>query len=158
MVRYILRCVKYFLFLCVLTVGLLWLNVKYSQLPISLDEYIWLYLHGNNGIFAAVMVVVLSLTYPRFGFTKRYIQGSTERHRTQILNALELSGYTLQSEAEGVMCFRGSLLVRLGALGEDKIEVRQVNDTIELSGLRRTTVRTSIRLESYITNFERANG
>lgn len=156
--RYILRSLKYFVLLCVLVVALLWLNVTSSQLPISLGDYIWLYLHGTNGALAVVMIVALSLTYPRFGFTERRVEGSMVRHRQQILNAMDLSGYALQSEADGVMHFRGSALVRLGALGEDEIVVRQSGESIELRGLRRTTVRIAIRLEGYITNFERANG
>ena len=156
--RYILRSVKYFVLMCVFVVALLWLKVHYNQLPISLGDYVWLYLHGTNGMMAAVMIVVLALTYPRFGFTKREVAGSMERHRTQLLNAMELAGYVLQSEANGVMVFRGTLLVRLGALGEERIEVRQVGEHIELSGLRRTTVRIAARLDSYIQNYERANG
>ncbi len=156
--RYILRSVKYFVLMCVLVVALLWLKVHYNQLPISLGDYVQLYLHGTNGAMAAVMIVVLALTYPRFGFTKREVAGSMERHRTQLLNAMELAGYVLQSEANGVMVFRGTLLVRLGALGEERIEVRQVGEHIELSGLRRTTVRIAARLDSYIQNYERANG
>ena len=43
MKRYLLRSLKYFVTLCVLFVALVWLKLKYEQLPITMSEMLQLY-------------------------------------------------------------------------------------------------------------------
>lgn len=155
---YLVKSLKYFVALCVLCCALIWLNISTSgSSMLTPSEIVNLYFSTWNGWAMAAAVILLSATYPIFGFISRYVDGDVESNRKQILAAMEMMGYTLTKESDGVMYFRANMLQRLTTLFEDEISVRQVNDKIELSGMRRAVVRTSIRLDGYIVNSGYAN-
>lgn len=116
------------------------------------SEIVSIYFSTWNGWAMAAAVILLSATYPIFGFIRRYVDGDVVGNRKQILAAMEMMGYSLIKECDGAMYFRANVLQRLTSLFEDQIVVRQVDDKIELKGMRRAVVRTSIRLDGYIVN------
>ncbi|MBQ7855867.1 MAG: hypothetical protein IJ348_01975 [Alistipes sp.] len=151
--RYLVKSLKYFVALCVLCGALVWLNISTSGSGmLSTSEVISLYFSTWNGWAMVAAVVLLSATYPFFGFIRRYVDGDVVRNRQQVLAAMEMMGYSLVRECDGVLYFRANLLQRITTLFEDEIKVCQAGDKIELSGLRRAVVRTSIRLDGYIVN------
>ena len=119
---------------------------------LTASEIVNIYFSTWNGWAMAAAVILLAATYPIFGFIRRYVDGDVVRNRKQILAAMEMMGYTLIKEKDGVMYFRANVLQRITSLFEDEIIVRQASDKIELKGMRRAVVRTSIRLDGYIVN------
>lgn len=159
MKRYVLRSVKYLILMCVLCGAMIWFKIENEQTPVTFAEMLGIYFSTWNGWAMAATIVLLSATYPRFGFVSRRLTGDLTADRQQIIAAFEMEGYTLIGELAGELHFRGNAVKRLMALFEDEVTVRQVaDDEIELSGLRRAAVRIAIRMEGYITNNRRVNG
>ena len=155
MKRYLLRSLKYFVTLCVLFVALVWLKLKYEQLPITMSEMLQLYFSAWNGWFMAVVIVAMSATYPLFGFVKRSVVATIAADREQIEAAMATSGLVLAVAAADKLTFRATGLQRITLLFEDEVVVEQQGDEVVISGHRRTVVRAVIRLEGYLVNKRR---
>lgn len=155
MKRYLLRSLKYFVTLCVLFVALVWLKLKYEQLPITMSEMLQLYFSAWNGWFMAVVIVAMSATYPLFGFVKRSVVATIAADREQIEAAMATSGLVLAAATADKLTFRATGLQRITLLFEDEVVVEQIGDEVVISGHRRTVVRAVIRLEGYLVNKRR---
>ena len=155
MKRYLLRSLKYFVTLCVLFVALVWLKLKYEQLPITMSEMLQLYFSAWNGWFMAVVIVAMSATYPLFGFVKRSVVATIAADREQIEAAMATSGLVLAAATADKLTFRATGLQRITLLFEDEVVVEQQGDEVVISGHRRTVVRAVIRLEGYLVNKRR---
>ena len=157
MKKYLLRSLKYFLTLCVLLLALIWLKITYESLPVTMSEMIKIYFSAWNGWAMAATVVVLSATYPFFGFVSRKIDGDIVENREQIIAAMEVSGLQLVKEDGCSITFRATGLQRITLLFEDEVLVESVGSQITISGHRRTVIRATIRLEGYIINKRRVS-
>ena len=157
MKRYLLRSLKYFVTLCVLFVALVWLKLKYEQLPITMSEMLQLYFSAWNGWFMAVVIVAMSATYPLFGFVKRSVVATIAADREQIEAAMATSGLVLAAATADKLTFRATGLQRITLLFEDEVVVEQIGDEVVISGHRRTVVRAVIRLEGYLVNKRRTD-
>lgn len=155
MKKYLLRSLKYFVTLCVLFVALVWLKLKYEQLPITMSEMLQLYFSAWNGWFMAVVIVAMSATYPLFGFVKRSVVATIAADREQIEAAMATSGLVLAAATADKLTFRATGLQRITLLFEDEVVVEQIGDEVVISGHRRTVVRAVIRLEGYLVNKRR---
>ena len=155
MKRYLLRSLKYFVTLCVLFVALVWLKLKYEQLPITMSEMLQLYFSAWNGWFMAVVIVAMSATYPLFGFVKRSVVATIAADAEQIEAAMATTGLVLVGKSENTLTFRATGLQRITLLFEDEVVVEQIGDEVVISGHRRTVVRAVIRLEGYLVNKRR---
>ena len=150
MKKYLIRSAKYFVALCVLLVAIMALNrAMGSTLTIRVTFYVMF--HTTRGLLLPVVVVVLALCYPRFGFIVRRVEGDTELDREQIVNAFRSAGFSLRREEEGTLFFRADGFVqKLLLLWEDEIRVSQYGQWIELDGIRRGVARVQYRLDSYL--------
>ena len=157
MKRYLLRSVKYFVTLCLLWAALVWLKLTYEHLPITYLELVKIYFSQWNGWAMAAMVVLLSATYPYFGFVRREVVASITADRTQIEAAMATAGLELCTATAERLTFRASGLQRITLLFEDEVTVEQCGEVVVISGHRRTVVRAVIRLEGYLVNKHRAN-
>lgn len=155
MKKYLLRSLKYFVTLCVLFVALVWLKLKYEQLPITMSEMLQLYFSAWNGWFMAVVIVAMSATYPFFGFVKRSVVATIAVDREQIEAAMATVGLALASATADRLTFRATGLQRITLLFEDEVVVEQQGDEVVISGHRRSVVRAVIRLEGYLVNKRR---
>ena len=155
MKKYLLRSLKYFVTLCVLFVALVWLKLKYEQLPITMSEMLQLYFSAWNGWFMAVVIVAMSATYPFFGFVKRSVVATIAADREQIEAAMATVGLALASATVDRLTFRATGLQRITLLFEDEVVVEQQGDEVVISGHRRSVVRAVIRLEGYLVNKRR---
>lgn len=153
--RYLLRSLKYFVTLCVLFVALVWLKLKYEQLPITMGEMLQLYFSAWNGWFMAIVIVAMSATYPLFGFVKRSVVATIAADREQIEAAMATTGLVLAGATADKLTFRATGLQRITLLFEDEVVVEQIGDEVVISGHRRTVVRAVIRLEGYLVNKRR---
>ena len=150
MKRYLIRSVKYFVALCVLLVAIMALNRAMGS-TLTIRETFYVMFHTTRGLLLPVVVVVLALCYPRFGFIVRRVEGDTELDREQIVNAFRSAGFSLRREEEGALFFRADGFVqKLLLLWEDEIRVSQYGQWIELDGIRRGVARVQYRLDSYL--------
>lgn len=155
MKRYLLRSLKYFLTLCVLLVALIWIKIKYESLPVTFWGMLEIYFSQWNGWAMAATIVVLSATYPLFGFVRRVVSADITADRQQIEAAMATVGLELRSATESCLTFRATGLQRLTLLFEDEVTVCSSDEGITISGHRRTVIRAVIRLEGYLTNRRR---
>jgi hypothetical protein len=157
MKQYFLRSLKYFIVLCLLFVALVWLKVTYEHLPITMGQMMQLYFSAWNGWFMAVVIVIMSATYPYFGFVTRRTVGSITADRQQIEAAMATTGLVLKSTEDGRLVFRATGVQRLTLLFEDEVIAEQQGEEIVLSGHRKSVVRAMIRLEGYLVNKRRTD-
>ena len=157
MKKYLVRSLKYLAFLCVLFVALIWLKINYEQLPITMGQMIKLYFSTWKGCSMAVCVVLMSATYPFFGFVTRRTAADITTDRQQIEAAMATVGFALHEASGSQLVFRATGLQRLTLLFEDEVVVEQQPGQIVVSGHRRTVVRAMIRLEGYLVNKRRGN-
>ena len=155
MKRYIVRSVKYFAALCVLYSALVG-AMHLSGAGLLTVAEAWSVLFGTaRGRLMIAVMAVLAAAYPKIAFITRRTAGDTVRDRGRIIAAFDAEGYSLADEGGGCMTFRANALKRLLCLGEDEVKVRQSGEWIEIAGIRRSTVRAAIRIEGYITNYNR---
>lgn len=150
-----MRSLKYFLTLCVLLVALIWIKIKYESLPMTFWGMLEIYFSQWNGWAMAATIVVLSATYPLFGFVRRVVSADITADRQQIEAAMATVGLELSSATESCLTFRATGLQRLTLLFEDEVTVCSSDEGITISGHRRTVIRAVIRLEGYLTNRRR---
>ncbi len=150
MKKYLIRSAKYFVALCVLLVAIMALNRAMGS-TLTMRETFYVMFHTTRGLLLPVVVIVLALCYPRFGFIVRRVEGDTELDREQIVNAFRSAGFSLRREEEGTLFFRADGFVqKLLLLWEDEIRVSQYGQWIELDGIRRGVARVQYRLDSYL--------
>lgn len=150
MKKYLIRSAKYFVALCVLLVAIMALNRAMGS-TLTIRETFYVMFHTTRGLLLPIVVVVLALCYPRFGFIVRRVEGDTELDREQIVNAFRSAGFSLRREEEGTLFFRADGFVqKLLLLWEDEIRVSQYGQWIELDGIRRGVARVQYRLDSYL--------
>lgn len=156
--RYFIRAVKYLLLLCVLCVGLEWLNLKFgSNVAIedkTLMEFIKAHLAENEGKMLVAGVVLLSAFYPLFGFMTKRVEGCNyERDAARIDNAMRAYGFKLVEDRGDVKIYGAdTLLRRLTLMFEDRIVLHITNEGIKMQGLRRSVARVAYQLEVYLHN------
>ena len=150
MKKYLIRSAKYFVALCVLLVAIMALNRAMGS-TLTIRETFYVMFHTTRGLLLPVVVVVLALCYPRFGFIVRRVEGDTELDREQIVNDFRSAGLSLRREEEGTLFFRADGFVqKLLLLWEDEIRVSQYGQWIELDGIRRGVARVQYLLDSYL--------
>lgn len=155
MKKYLLRSLKYFLTLCVLLVALIWIKIKYEDLPVTYLQMLEIYFSQWNGWAMAATIVLLSATYPLFGFVRREVSADITADCQQIEAAMATVGLELCSKSSSRLTFRATGLQRITLLFEDEITVDSSDNGVVISGHRRTVVRAVIRLEGYLTNKRR---
>lgn len=157
MKRYIIRSVKYFLALCVLYAALMWLMHATGQTVLTLRDTGAILFCTSRGWLMLGAMVALAAVYPRLSFLTRRVEGDIADNREQIIAAFEASGYSLASESDSRLTFRADGLRRLLLLYEDEVTVEQYGQWVCLTGIRRSVVRVAMRMESYITNYNRTH-
>lgn len=154
--RCLIRAIKYFVAFCVLYVAVLWLSLRMSGMDVSVWDSVMVTLQTTRGRLLVAAVVLLSAAYPRFGFVTRRVEALMEQDGERITEAFRASGFRLVEWADDRMLFRADNIVRrLTLLGEDRIEVRQYGQWIEITGIRRAVARVTYRLEMYLDNSRR---
>lgn len=153
--KYIVRSLKYLLFICVLYLALLWLS-SISTYGGTIDVMTMLkaQLSSDRGLWLVVAFVGLALCYPKFGYVRRVVEGADiEADRLRIDNAMQLYGFKFAEVRDGVLVYRAEGVVRrIILLFEDEIVVRRHEGGIEVEGKRREVVRIIFQLSAYIDN------
>lgn len=152
---YLIRSLKYFVALCVLYVAFMYAMHEAGATMLTLADD-WAILTGTpRGWLMIAAVVAMAAIYPKLSFITRRVEGDIADDRERIIAAFEVAGYSLTGEEDGRMVFRAGRVQRLFYLWEDEIAVAQYGQWLEITGIRRSVVRTAIRLDGYIRNHNR---
>lgn len=135
--QYALRAVKHLIKMVLLVVVIYVVMDATDTLGIQQEE-----LFGTKGIILAIALLLLSLSYPSYGFVCRTAKASFSADRQAIIRAFGHSGYALRSEDGNQMTFRASgIFKRLWHLGDDKVVVKPIDhQNVEVCGLRKEVV------------------
>ena len=153
--RYIIRSLKYLLFISVLYIALVWLMsvTSYSE---KVDMWLLLesQLRSEQGTLLIVAFIALAIFYPRFGFMRRKVEGvDITRDRIRIDNAMRVYGFMFVGmEGETLVYRANGVIKRLSFMYEDRVEVRVVDGGVEIDGIRRAVARIAFQLSAYIDN------
>lgn len=151
--RYVVRSLKYFIFLCVLDVVLVWfMYIGQSAIYVDFPTLLLEQLKSESGPWLVVAFVALAAFYPRFGFMRRRIDGcDIVDDELRIKNAMQTYGFKLVERRDGALVYRkDGFLARLMLMFEDEIVVNRVDGGVELAGLRRTVARVAYQLQCYM--------
>lgn len=153
--RYIIRSVKYLLFICVLYVALVWLMAITSYTEV-VDGWMLLeaQLRSEQGIWLVAAFLFLAIFYPRFGFMRSVVQQcDLVRDRVRIDNAMRLYGFEFAAQEGDKLIYRAKgVLKRATFLFEDRLEISATEGGIEIVGIRRAVARIAYQLQAYIDN------
>ena len=151
--KYIVRAVKYFIFICVFVAIILLLMVLLHMTSSNINE---MFKEGwtSVGKIAAVFALI-SAVYPIFGYRKILagVLGELDGLRDGVVSCLEERGYRLESEDGESMTFRSrSLLKRIFRVWEDRITVSKTLGGFEVEGLSRDVAHIVPALEYRFRN------
>ena len=155
MVKYLIRSVKYLVSLCVLCVALVWLMRSTNGVVLTPAEQLQIMFSTWRGWSLVATIIILSATYPYFGFVRRRFEGDITRDGEQIEAACRLAHLVIIARNDEEIVVRAEGLQRLVSLFEDEVHIRQCGSQIEVEGLRRIAVRLAFDIERYITNKQR---
>lgn len=155
MVRYIIRSLKYLLFISVFYVALVWL-MSLTSPSSGVDTWTLLeaQLRSERGMWLVIVFIALAIFYPRFGFMTRRVEGvAVERDRVRIDNAMRVYGFEFVAMEGDVLVYRAKgMFKRLTFMFEDRVEVREKDGGVEIEGIRRAVARIAYQLGAYIEN------
>lgn len=146
--KYIIRAVKYFLYVSVLLAVVMSVMIAtgFVQADLAL-----MFKDGYDSFGKiALMFAAVSAVYPYFGYMKRDIAvaGEDKDLRPQIIAMMEEKGYVLEKNEEDVFTFRSrSVVSRVLRTWEDRITFTKQFGGYSAEGLRREVVRVAGRIE-----------
>ena len=151
--KYIVRAVKYFIYICVLvTIILLVLVLTHF---VSSDINV-MFKEGWRSVAKILLVFAgIAAIYPLFGYRKLLagVLGELGGLRDGVVRCMEERGYRLESEDSETMTFRSrSVLNRIFRVWEDRITVTKTLGGFEVEGLSRDVARIVPALEYRFRN------
>lgn len=157
MKKYTIRAVKYLVAFCVLYVIMMWVMHHFNNpFNITFEQRLRMMFDKDlQGVKMVVAIILLAVTYPFFGYTKRRVSGNIVTDLEQINRAADFTGLSLVGSKNNELIYHTKGLRRLVLLFEDEVKVRQEGDEIVIEGLRRVAVRMALDTERYITNKRR---
>lgn len=151
--KYIVRAVKYFIYICVLVTIIL--SVLVLAHFVSSDINV-MFKEGWKSVAKIALVFAgIAAIYPLFGYRKLLagVLGELGGLRDGVVKCMEERGYRLESEDGETMTFRSrSLLNRIFRVWEDRITVTKTLGGFEVEGLSRDVARIVPALEYRFRN------
>lgn len=147
--RYAIRSLKYFVYICLLLAVIVAALVALDIVEADIDK---MFRHGSNSIWMmAGMFAVISCIYPLFGYTKRqvYVQGlDIESLKGPAVKFMEEKGYEVERQTNGELTFRQKKIsAKITRMWEDRITINEKDGGIWAEGLRKDVVRLVMGLE-----------
>ena len=151
--KYLIRAVKYFLYISVLVTLILYILVLLKM--VSPDINI-MFKNGWKSVGIILgMFAVISAIYPVFGYSKRLatVLGDYAGLRSGVVEYMESRGYRLESETDEKMTFRSrSAMNRIMRVWEDRITLEKGLGGFYVEGLSRDITRIVAGLEYKFRN------
>ena len=146
--KYLIRSVKYFIYICVFVSIILLAMVLLGFVSSDINV---MFQQGWKSVgYIALMFAAVAVIYPAFGFKKRLagVLGDFADLRPGAISYMEEHGYVLESENDQVMTFRyRSFINRLFRMFEDRITLGKTLGGFEVEGLTRDVYRIVYGLE-----------
>ena len=151
--KYIVRAVKYFIYICVLVTIIL--SVLVLAHFVSSDINV-MFKEGWKSVAKIALVFAgIAAIYPLFGYRKLLagVLGELGGLRDDVVKCMEERGYRLESEDGETMKFRSrSVLNRIFRVWEDRITITKTLGGFEVEGLSRDVARIVPALEYRFRN------
>ncbi len=151
--KYIVRAVKYFIYICVLVTIIL--SVLVLAHFVSSDINV-MFKEGWKSVAKIALVFAgIAAIYPLFGYRKLLagVLGELGGLRDGVVKCMEERGYRLESEDGETMKFRSrSVLNRIFRVWEDRITITKTLGGFEVEGLSRDVARIVPALEYRFRN------
>lgn len=147
MKRYLLRSLKYFLKLAVVLVLILAVLAAAKMIPSKIDE---MFVNGYDSLWQiALIIAVLSLLYPRFGYGSRtvFLPGEPSEVGGKVVEAMAQRGYIPES-ADASVFRSSSTYMRILRLGEDRITFEKTATGYDIEGKVKDVARVAAFLEN----------
>lgn len=146
--KYFIRSIKYFLYLTVILVVVLYALVA---LKLANGDIQSMFRNGYDSLWQiAGILAIFAAVYPKFGYSTRkaIVPGAYSEIRDSVLSVMESRGYRLEKEEGENMTFRlRSPLYRITRVGEDRIMLTRDVSGFEVEGLTKDVVRLIQALE-----------
>lgn len=153
--KYIIRAVKYFIYITIVLSLVLLVLAKLNFINGDLST---MFINGYDSLWQiGLILLAFSALYPSFGYSKRSVgaAGSPEENRPEVRGAFLDQGYKLSSETDGVMKFvKISQISRALRIWEDTITVTPELGGFVLEGRTKDIVRIATSLEYRFRNPE----
>ena len=148
MVRYLVRAVKYFLYILILLALVIAALVMFHVVEPNLAT---MFKNGYNSLWQIlVMFGVLALVYPFFGYMKKgaLVPGEYSEIAPEVKDVMSERGYVLvEEEGENMVFRRRDFLSRLTRSFEDKLTFTRDVAGFYVEGLRKDVVRIVYAIE-----------
>ena len=153
--KYFIRAVKYFIYICVLVTIVLTVLVLIHAVSPDINV---MFKEGWGSVAKiAIVFAAISAIYPIFGYRKVLagVLGELDGLRGDVVSYMEERGYRLESESGEVMTFRSrSPLNRFFRVWEDRITVTKTLGGFDIEGLSRDVTHIASALEYKFRNSE----
>ena len=151
--KYIVRAVKYFIYICVLVSIILLVMVLAHFVSSDINV---MFKEGWKSVAKIALVFAgIAAIYPLFGYRKLLagVLGELGGLRDGVVKCMEARGYRLESEDGETMKFRSrSVLNRIFRVWEDRITITKTLGGFEVEGLSRDVARIVPALEYRFRN------
>lgn len=146
--KYIIRSIKYFLYLAFILIVVLYAMVAFKFTDGNIQT---MFRNGYDSLWQiAGILAIFAATYPKFGYCTRkvIVGGSYSELRDAVVSVMERHKYRLEKEEGENMTFRlKSPVARIARVAEDRITLTRDISGFEIEGLTRDVVRLIQELE-----------
>ena len=150
--KYILRAIKYFIYISVLLVIILGLLTLFGVVDGNPEV---MFRNGYDSLWQiALMFGCVSAFYPMFGYVCKDANAGGQYSELQpiLVEFMKSRGYQLVNEEDETLKFvNTSFMKRLSRVFEDQITVKKVFAGFEFEGLRRDVVRLTLGFENRVS-------
>ncbi len=151
-IKYIIRAIKYFIFISVLLVIILAILTAFNVVDGNPEV---MFRNGYDSVWQiALMFGCVSAFYPMFGYMKKEAHAGGSYHELQpcLIEFMKSRKYQLVEENDETLKFVStSFFKRLNSVFEDQITVKKVFAGFEFEGLRRDVVRLALGFENRVS-------
>ncbi len=156
MKKYVIRSIKYFAQLVVL-ISLCYVLIAVTHIGgegRSVGEIFSAQFLSSRGYVMLIALALLSAAYPAFGYVRREVKAGLGSDREEIVRAMAVEGFGIESETGSEISFRAdNLAKKLIYLWEDRIVISALGDErIVIDGPRRACVHLEYRIRGYVQN------
>ena len=151
--KYIVRAVKYFVYLCIVLVLFIVILQLLHLVEGNIEQ---MFVNGYDSIWQmAIIVAVFAAVYPRLGYSSRNVRigGESSAIEPRIVDYMHERGYILKNkEGENLYFKKASLFTRIVKMGEDGVTFTRQFGGYSIEGLTKEIIRIDTGLTHLFNN------